>query len=260
MQDMHRERLIAQLDGLISLADATAKQTYEGAYTQEFVEDERFLQFRSAGLSFLRTVFGEEHPYYREFDKSVNSHVPVCVERGRGILSAVLSEMKANPSQPNDSSSLQTLPRGNRIFIVHGHNERALQECARFLEKLDQQVVILREQSNKGRTVIEKFEEQSAEVGFAVVLLTADDHGAPASAPTDQLRARARQNVVFELGYFIARLGRRFVCTLYEPGVELPSDYSGVLYEELDPHGTWKIRLARELRDAGMSVDLNKTL
>jgi predicted nucleotide-binding protein len=151
-------------------------------------------------------------------------------------------------------------PRGDKVFLVHGHDERVLQECARFLEKLDQQVVILREQANQGRTIIEKFEQQAKDAGFAVVLLTGDDRGGTKVASADQLCSRARQNVIFELGYFTARLGRNRVCALYEPGVELPSDYSGVLYEELDSKGTWKLHLARELREAGMEVDLNKAM
>lgn len=65
---------------------------------------------------------------------------------------------------------------GHRIFLVHGHDQAALQETARFLERLDQDIVILREQPNQGRTIIEKFEEYG-DVGFAVILLTPDDRG-----------------------------------------------------------------------------------
>ena len=149
--------------------------------------------------------------------------------------------------------------RGHKIFLVHGHDALALQETARFLEKLNQEVVILREQPNRGRTVIEKFEDY-ADVGFAVVLLTPDDRGGTEAEAFEQQRHRARQNVVFELGYFIGRLGRNRVCALYRSGVEIPSDYSGVLYEELDEKGAWKLQLAKELRAAGLPVDMNNAL
>ena len=149
--------------------------------------------------------------------------------------------------------------RGHKIFLVHGHDALALQETARFLEKLNQEVVVLREQPNSGRTVIEKFEDY-ADVGFAVVLLTPDDRGGTQAQSFEQQQKRARQNVVFELGYFIGRLGRNRVCALYRPGVEIPSDYSGVLYEELDEKGAWKLQLAKELRAAGLSVDMNNAL
>jgi predicted nucleotide-binding protein len=149
--------------------------------------------------------------------------------------------------------------RGHRIFLVHGHDEVAVHETARFLEKLEQDVLILREQPNEGRTIIEKFEDYS-DVGFAVVLLTADDRGGPAGCSFEDQLSRARQNVIFELGYFIGRLGRNRVCALYRPRVDIPSDYAGVLYIELDDRGAWKLELAKELKAASFPVDMNKAL
>jgi predicted nucleotide-binding protein len=148
--------------------------------------------------------------------------------------------------------------KGHRIFLVHGHDDRVLHETARFLEKLRQDIIILREQPNQGRTIIEKFEDY-ADVGFAVVLLTADDVGATKTLASS-LNARARQNVLFEFGYFIGRLGRNRVCALYVEGVEIPSDYSGVLYTKLDGTGAWRLELAKELKAAGLPVDMNLAL
>lgn len=148
---------------------------------------------------------------------------------------------------------------GHRIFLVHGHDEALLQEAARFLEHLDQHVIILREQPNQGRTIIEKFEDYS-DVGFAVVLLTPDDRGGPRATLYDEQQPRPRQNVILELGYFLGRLGRTRVCCLYRDGVEVPSDYSGVVYVKLDSEGGWRLRLAREIKAAGLPVDMNKAL
>ena len=153
----------------------------------------------------------------------------------------------------------ETHVSGHKIFLVHGHDELALQETGRFLERLDQEVIVLREQPNCGRTIIEKFESY-ADVGFAVVLLTGDDRGGATATPVEDQKPRARQNVVFEMGYFIGRLGRNRVCVLYRPGVEIPSDYSGVLYQELDEKGAWRLELARELKAANLDVDMNKAL
>lgn len=150
-------------------------------------------------------------------------------------------------------------PTGHRIFLVHGHDQAALQEVARFLERLDQDVIILREQPNRGRTIIEKFEDYG-DVGFAVILLTPDDRGGSAPDPPDAQRPRARQNVILELGYFLGRLGRSRVCALYRDGVEIPSDYSGVLYVKLDAEGGWRLQLAKELKAAALPVDMNKAL
>jgi predicted nucleotide-binding protein len=150
-------------------------------------------------------------------------------------------------------------PTGHRIFLVHGHDEALLQETARFLQTLDQEFVILREQPNRGRTIIEKFED-FADVGFAVIHLTPDDRGGQEGDAFDNQMPRARQNVILELGYFLGRLGRSRVCALYRPGVLIPSDYSGVLYVELDNRGAWKLELAKELKAAGFTVDMNRAL
>lgn len=172
-----------------------------------------------------------------------------------------LVELLRTEKELGDSGRIK-LPgtqNGHRIFLVHGHDKAALHEVARFLKQLEQEVIILREQPNQGRTIIEKFEDY-ADVGFAVVLLTADDRGGRATDSDDAQKFRARQNVIFELGYFVGRLSRNRVCALYRVGVEIPSDYSGVIYEQLDEKGAWRLALARELRAAGLPVDMNNAL
>ena len=145
---------------------------------------------------------------------------------------------------------------GRRVFVVHGRDEGAKQSVARCLEKLELEAIILHEQPNQGRTLMEKFEDY-ADVGFTVVLLTPDDIGA-ACDNTKDLRPRARQNVVFELGFFIGKLGRQGVCALHKGDVELPSDFAGVLWVPMDSGGAWQLALGREIRAAGLDVDLNK--
>lgn len=140
------------------------------------------------------------------------------------------------------------------IFLVHGHDDAMKESVARFLEKLDLHPVILHEQPNKGRTIIEKFEAHS-DVGFAVVLLSPDD---VCRESAEQLSRRARQNVILELGYFIGKLSRARVCALYKKGVELPSDIHGVLYIPYDEGNGWRLLLAKEIRAAGITVDLNR--
>ena len=149
-------------------------------------------------------------------------------------------------------------PSSRRVFIVHGHDEGIKETVARFLGKLDLEPVILHEQPSRGRTVIEKFEDYS-DVAFAVVLFTPDDIG-HARGKEGDASPRARQNVVLELGFFMAALGRAHVCVLYSGGVEIPSDYAGVLYEEFDSKGMWRFRLAAEIKAAGIDVDLNKAV
>ncbi len=144
----------------------------------------------------------------------------------------------------------------NHVFVVHGHNVGVKESVARFLEKLDLEPIILHEKPNAGRTIIEKFSEYS-NVHFAVVLLTGDDEG-KSRGTDDPPQRRARQNVVLELGYFLGKLGHSKVCALYEDGVDIPSDYQGVLFIPLDPHEKWRFDLIRELKAAGFPVDANK--
>ena len=144
---------------------------------------------------------------------------------------------------------------GNDIFIVHGRNHGIKETVARFIHKLELNPIILHEQPNLGRTLIEKFTDYS-NVGFAIVILTGDDLGK--AIDESDLQNRARQNVIFELGYFIGKLGRAKVCALYEEGVELPSDYEGIVYIPLDSAEKWRFELVKELKASGYGIDANK--
>lgn len=155
----------------------------------------------------------------------------------------------------------QTANTSKAVFLVHGHNEAQLQTTARLIETLGLQPIILRERPNSGATLIEKFEQHSgdaASVNYAVVLMTADDAGeSNARVREGNLRKRARQNVLLEMGYFIGRLGRERICVLKSAEVEEPSDIFGVVYTLIDENGAWRYELGRELKAAGYEIDLN---
>lgn len=145
----------------------------------------------------------------------------------------------------------------SKIFIVHGHDTAAKAEAARLVEKLGFEAIILHEQASSGMTIIEKIETYS-DVGFAIVLYTPCDLGA-AKDKKDNLRGRARQNVVFEHGYLIGKIGRQNVCALVKGDIETPNDISGVVYVSMDEvGGNWKYSIAKEMKKAGYSIDLNK--
>lgn len=152
--------------------------------------------------------------------------------------------------------SVSSPAHNRKIFVVHGREEGPREAVARFLERLGFEPIILHEQANQGRTVIEKVEDHS-DVGFAVIILTPDDVGSLKGAP---LQPRARQNVLLELGYFIGKLTRKRVCTLKIGAVEIPSDWSGVVDEPYDPAGAWRQTLARELEAAEYQIDWNKVM
>lgn len=166
-------------------------------------------------------------------------------------------DLDVAPDASARSVAPQTRPENKRVFIVHGHDDSAKVSTARFVEKLGFEAIILHEQASKGMTIIEKIESYT-EVGFAIVLYTPDDTAGAASAiASGGLRGRARQNVVFEHGFLIAKLGRANVVALVSGDVELPSDISGIVYIA---SATWQIDVAKEMKSAGYLVDFNKII
>lgn len=128
---------------------------------------------------------------------------------------------------------------------------------ARTLEKAGFKAIILHEQPDGGCTIIEKI-ERFTNVAFAVVLYTECDLGRAKEDNPDAEKYRARQNVVFEHGYLIGKLGRNKVCAFVKGNVETPGDISGVVYTTMDVNGAWKIQLANNMKDAGLNIDLNE--
>ena len=179
------------------------------------------------------------------------------ISRLRGLVELLETEMSLSGENPAPPEAPTQLSR--RVFLVHGHDDGLLHEVARYLEKLQLQPVILREQPSSGRTIIEKFVDYS-DVGYAVVLLTPDDCGGTVKAPLEQQRPRARQNVILELGYFLGKLSRNRVTALHMGEVEIPSDYSGVAFVAVDDRGAWRLELARELKASGLDIDMNRAL
>jgi predicted nucleotide-binding protein len=145
---------------------------------------------------------------------------------------------------------------GKRVFLVHGMNEKWKQRVVRMLELTGpHEVTILHERPSEGRTLI----EQAAGSGYAIVLLTADEVGAARVGGHEPYYSpRARQSVVFEMGLLVGVLTPRYVCVLYERGVDLPSEVYGLAYVLLDMAGAWQSKLLMQLRSAGFDYDVDK--
>lgn len=157
----------------------------------------------------------------------------------------------------HEEETIRSSKTDNMVFVVHGHDEGAKQTVARFLEQCGFVAVILHEQADGGRTIIEKI-EQYADVVFAIVLYTPCDIGREKNEKRGT--PRARQNVVFEHGYLIAKLGRERVCALVKQGVQTPGDIAGVVYKPMDSAGAWKTEILREMKSAGVVVDASKLI
>lgn len=192
-------------------------------------------------------------------------HFGERVDEAVGVIEAAIFEIEMLDalvtSKGNDMTPELASADAATVFVVHGHDESHKFQVVRLIERAtSREAVILHEAPNNGATLLEKFERHAATAAFAVVILTADDLGTVANQadPTNALKPRGRQNVVFELGFFFGQLGRTRVAVLHESGIELPSDLHGLGYIELDSGGGWKQLLARELAAAGIEVDFGR--
>lgn len=162
---------------------------------------------------------------------------------------------KRVPAPASPVAPLTVAARNKRkVFIVHGRDNEAKQQVGRFIEQLGLEAIILHEQASTGMTIIEKIEHYSNDADFALVLYTPCDHGRGVHESKIPAKNRARQNVVFEHGYLMAKLGRENVCALVKGDIETPNDISGVVYVQLDELGAWKIEVAKELKACGYDI------
>ena len=220
-------------------------------------------------------VFGKNSDYIRQLDAlefpaviggtiSSSGHqkwMDNSRKLGR-ILSAMQDEIEAKKVHlENPQTNTQSKTISNKIFIVHGHDDGMKQHVARVVSALGLEPIILHEKPNMGKTIIEKF-DSNTDVNFAIVLLSPDDIGFPKSVTAKSGKSRARQNVVFEFGYFVGKLGRPYVLPLLrnDSNFEIPTDLLGVVYVPYDGGSGWIVTLVRELKQAGYDVDANKVL
>lgn len=191
-----------------------------------------------------------------------------ALEHQEVIAASAASPMPASQVSPGSGSQLSSRPiaqsmlaqpgsvvarNKRKVFIVHGRDNEVKQEVSRFIADLGLEAIILHEQASAGMTIIEKIERYSNDADFALVLYTPCDlgRGAHENNPPNK---RARQNVVFEHGYLMAKLGRENVCALVKSNLEKPNDISGVVYVDLDQAGAWKIEVSKELRACGYQL------
>jgi predicted nucleotide-binding protein len=225
-----------------------------------FTTDSIAKEYNFLGAAVIANVYGGRPSFAQELE-DLKDRIKKRVNRLESIVERLpLYNVQTNsPMQVNQQLESKNAPvvDNSKVFIVHGHDTSVKLDVARSLEKLGLTPIILHKQASLGQTIIEKLENNS-DVGFAIVLLTPDDLG-KAKADSN-LSPRARQNVLIELGYFVAKLGRDKVCPLYVKGVEIPSDFSGVVFVQIDGAGYWRFELCKELQAAGYKVSADNLL
>ncbi|WP_201599577.1 TIR domain-containing protein [Psychrobacter immobilis] len=201
--------------------------------------------------------FGSEWYEEMEFNESEwKKQWTIGYTEALNVMKDTIEEVKLLDSIDNGAMKEKPEKDCSTVFIVHGHDDASKYEVARFVETIGFRSTILHEQASSGSTIIEKI-EQHTDVGFAIVLYTQCDVGA-AKSDQDNLQPRARQNVVFEHGFLIGKIGRKNVVALVKGNVEKPNDISGVVYISLDESQGWKLSLVREMRASGYDIDMNK--
>jgi predicted nucleotide-binding protein len=199
---------------------------------------------------FIQPKFGS-YSDRRKFLADEFSPVLNLLEFGHTV--EVQNKSEAQP-KPASQKTDEPQPVKKKVFLVHGRDNEAKQEVARYVESFGLEVIILHEQASSGMTIIEKIEHYANDADFAIVLYTACDHGRGINESKVHPKNRARQNVVFEHGYLMAKLGRKNVCALVKGEIETPNDISGVVYVGLDAAGAWKTEITKELNARGYNV------
>jgi predicted nucleotide-binding protein len=204
-----------------------------------------------AELDYLRDKGAIEFVYDNEMEPFLRDLIFQVRITAQGI-DEVEEEERVREGEERTRTLRTARPSSNRIFIVHGHDAAPKEELARMLENLGLSPIILHEQPEKGRVIIEKLEQHTSDVDYGFILLTPDDVGSGRGAKPRDLKPRARQNVIFEFGYLMGKLGRNRICCLYTGEVEKPSDIDGVVYIRFrdSVHEAYE-KIVKELRAAG---------
>lgn len=199
-----------------------------------------------------------EHPLHDNLGRlSQNrNQMKSSIDKIVGIMKSILAD---EVFWNKINSKEEKVDMNNKVFIVHGHDEAAKNTVARVLEKVGFDPIILHEQANCGKTIIEKLAYYT-DVAYAIILYTECDLGRAKEDDVADERYRARQNVVYEHGYLIGKIGREKVFALVKGDVETPGDISGVVYTPMDAAGAWKLDLARDMKAVGLSIDMNNLI
>ncbi|WP_051906627.1 MULTISPECIES: nucleotide-binding protein [unclassified Sulfurospirillum] len=271
---MTKIELLEKLNNLLQKADTLP--AYQPNSNQEYDKWYRKIEYTLESIPHMTKYFNEhkdlkfiDNPQQQGLDKVWGGTTELnkyhkAINDSKALIESVMD--RVNEWDKNISFDLVTTKFENitvnvinvsdntpktKVFIVHGHDELAIVQVSEILRKLGLEPIVLRDEPSKGNTIIEKIERLSNEVGFGVVLYTACDVG---GKTPNQLKSRARQNVVLEHGYLMARLGRENTMALVKDKVETPSDISGLVYTQMDEHGGWQYKLVEELKASGYSV------
>ena len=260
------------LNGYYGITRSRDKVDYDEEAEKQFIAD--FKRWHDYNNEIYKSSFDSTNSTYRHgYEVQVWAHWGGdIIKEYKDDIERLINQMKSDieklplikckMSDHAKSAESHNMELSNRIFIVHGHDEALKEKVARTISQLDLKPIILHEQEDGGKTIIEKFESNAKYCQYAVVLLTADDLGQSKKdkAKGDEPKERARQNVVFEMGYFMGKLTRSRVFVLLDDGVDKPGDLGGLVYVPTKDEYGWKLRLVKELKSCGYNVAANQII
>lgn len=257
------EQLIDEGKVLKSQLESTPSKGFFGKLYR-FVDNVRYETWKNRALRYLSDNF-QGHRCISDFESAVSTFENYKSDTGFDRLMVIIElcdeigHIKPIKESLSHNENLSTTPLisepNNKVFIVHGHDHGTRAEVARFIDSLGLEAIILDEKANKGSTIIQQLHEHS-DVGFGIVIYSPCDFGAAKGAKKN-VQPRARQNVVFEHGFLIGRLGIERVCQLKVSNVETLGDIDGVIYTPKDSEGMWKYKIAKEMKVLKYKIDMD---
>jgi hypothetical protein len=265
--DMNEQiaKLESFLEHLKLIPEMTAEEVIEQKLAEEAAKEEQTKGIQSIEVQLREVLTSElgpskELPREEPLIKKPLQEEPLIE---KPLQEELLKETPARGEQSTEELPLRVAlnrgqPPGGKVLLIHGRDEATKESLLEFLERLELHPLVLHEQPGGGKSMMEQFGE-SSDIHFAIVLLTADDIATPRNKPKER-QNRVAQNVIFEFGYFLSKFGQGRVCALYKEEVEIPSDYLGAVTIPMDSRGGWRLLVAKEMKQAGLEIDLNKAM
>lgn len=264
------QQLLEERKNIIPLSDG---QSFKGVEYDNVAFSQQHKAWAIKAGQLIASVFGKNSglhkQYIRRAEEGLLEKSPYRATARNvdsillGLIQSAIMQLELNIGEKviSNSGDITNLKmESDKVFIVHGHDETLKQQLEIFLSEIGIDAVVLHRKADEGMTVIEKFEKHS-NVGYAFVLLSPDDLGCKLidsnnAINMEDMEKRARQNVIFEFGYFLGKLGRKRVCCIYKEGVVLPTDASGIIYKKVSEKiEEVAFSILKDLRTCGFKIN-----
>jgi len=250
--------LIVDLETLVSSSNEDFSNEFWDSY-ENYINKYNLLLKDLQTLGFYKKLNFIEHVPYSDqsFSSGFTKLEKAKLREVTNTSTSLLKKVKLLLSPPKSNPKVNDQVRSNKIFVVHGQDNKMKLDVTQTLQKLDLDPIFLREKQKSPQTLIEKINDY-VHVSFAIVLVSPDNLIYPKEKTPNEAKYTANQNVIFELGYFLGRLGSKNIVAIYRKNKDfkIPNEYNGILWIEYK--NGWYFRLIKELQACNFDVDANK--